>query len=136
MQHYLYIITKTKTNIQDCKFKRCPNKSKEPAQKKELFFQVERPFQVDAIFSDIAHTELEPLDVQKRILDFLQVALVRTVGQRCNVERKSTSVIVESITLWLDNTKSNTLNVKWSYAHEDLASFVLGTVNTVLYAKS
>lgn len=101
--------------------------------KKELFFQVERPFQLSAIISDIAHTELSEDEVQKRILDYLQAAISRTIGKGVHIQRSVASVIIQSVTLWLENSKPNILYIKWSYEHEDLASFVLGTVNTVLY---
>lgn len=103
------------------------------AKKRELFFQVEKPFQIASLLSDIAHTESTIEDTQRRILDLLQVALARTIGKTCSIERRSASIVIRSVSLWLDQVKSQTLCIKWSFEDEDLASFILGTVNTVLY---
>ncbi|KAI7896807.1 beta-lactamase-like protein [Mucor mucedo] len=103
------------------------------AKKRELFFQVEKPFQIASLLSDIAHTETTLEDTQRRILDLLQVALARTIGKTCSIERRAASIVIRSVSLWLDQVKSQILNIKWSFEDEDLASFILGTVNTVLY---
>lgn len=103
------------------------------AKKRELFFQVEKPFQITSLLSDIAHKESILEDTQRRILDLLQIALARTIGKTCSVERRSASIVIRSVSLWLDQVKSQILNIKWSFEDEDLASFILGTVNTVLY---
>ncbi|KAI8048447.1 beta-lactamase-like protein [Thamnidium elegans] len=101
--------------------------------KRELFFQVEKPFQVASLLSDIAHTESTADDVGRRVLDLLQVALARTIGKTCSIERKPQTILIRSVSLWLEQTKSQILCIKWSFEDEDLASFILGTVNTVLY---
>ncbi|KAI8644344.1 beta-lactamase-like protein [Parasitella parasitica] len=98
---------------------------------RELYFQVEKAFQVSSLLSDMAHTELITEDSQRRVLDLLQVALTRTIGQTCSIQRKAASIIIRSVSLWLQNLQ--TVCVKWSFEDEDLASFILGTVNTVLY---
>ncbi|CAO0798286.1 unnamed protein product [Mucor circinelloides] len=100
-------------------------------QRRELYFQVEKGFQISTLLSDMAHTETITQDLERRVLDLLQVALARTIGQTCSIERKTTSILVRSVSLWLQNTQ--TVCVKWSFEDEDLASFILGTVNTVLY---
>ncbi|KAK4518837.1 Glycoside hydrolase, 38 vacuolar alpha mannosidase [Mucor velutinosus] len=100
-------------------------------QRRELYFQVEKGFQISTLLSDMAHTESITEDLQRRVLDLLQVALARTVGQTCSIERQTASIIVRSVSLWLQNVQ--TVCVKWSFEDEDLASFILGTVNTVLY---
>ncbi|GAN11284.1 integrator complex subunit 11-like [Mucor ambiguus] len=100
-------------------------------QRRELYFQVEKGFQISTLLSDMAHTESITEDLQRRVLDLLQVALARTIGQTCSIERQTASIIVRSVSLWLQNVQ--TVCVKWSFEDEDLASFILGTVNTVLY---
>ncbi|KAL9541048.1 hypothetical protein MBANPS3_009340 [Mucor bainieri] len=100
-------------------------------QRRELYFQVEKGFQISTLLSDMAHTESITEDLQRRVLDLLQVALARTVGQTCSIQRQTASIIVRSVSLWLQNVQ--TVCVKWSFEDEDLASFILGTVNTVLY---
>lgn len=98
---------------------------------RELFFQVEKSFQISSLLSDIAHTESTDEDIQRRVLDLLQVALVKNVGQMCVVERKTEAIAIRSVSLWLLNSQS--ISIKWGFEDEDLASFILGTVNTVLY---
>ncbi|KAI9482931.1 MAG: beta-lactamase-like protein [Benjaminiella poitrasii] len=104
---------------------------KESKQKRQLFFQVEKAFQVANILSDLAHTEATPEDMERRILDLFQIALTRTIGKMCSIERKTTSIIARSVSLWLLNLQY--ICIKWSFEDEDLASFVLGAVNTVLH---
>lgn len=103
-------------------------------QRRELYFQVEKGFQISSLLSDMAHTESITEDLQRRVLDLLQVALARTIGQTCSIERQTASIIVRSVSLWLQNVQ--TVCVKWSFEDEDLASFILGTVNTVLYSQA
>ncbi|KAF1804635.1 beta-lactamase-like protein [Mucor lusitanicus] len=104
---------------------------KQQQQRRELYFQVEKGFQVATLLSDMAHTETITEDLERRVLDLLQVALARTIGQTCSIERQTARIIVRSVSLWLQNVQ--TVCVKWSFEDEDLASFILGTVNTVLY---
>lgn len=101
--------------------------------KRELFFQVEKPFQIAFLLSDVAHTESTTDEVTVRILDLLQIALARTIGKTCSIERNSSMIVIRTVSLWLDQLKPQTLCIKWSFEDEDLASFILGTVNTVLY---
>lgn len=105
--------------------------SKKEKQERQLYFQVEKAFQVSNLLSDMAHTESSNEDTQRRVLDLLQIELARTIGQTCSIERKASSILVQSVTLWLKNLQS--VCIKWSFEDEDLASFILGTVNTVLY---
>ncbi|CEP12784.1 hypothetical protein [Parasitella parasitica] len=100
-------------------------------QRRELYFQVEKAFQISSLLSDMAHTESIADDLHRRVLDLLQVALTRTIGHTCSVQRQAACILVRSVSLWLQNLQ--TVCVKWSFEDEDLASFILGTVNTVLY---
>lgn len=110
------------------------SQAQQPTKNRQLFFQVEKPFQITSLLSDIAHTETLPEDATRRVLDMLQVALARTtIGQTCSIERKPTSIVIRSVSLWLEREQTQALNIKWSFEDEDLASFILGTVNTVLY---
>lgn len=112
-------------------FAAAEKKLQQQQQRRELYFQVEKAFQISTLLSDMAHTESITEDLQRRVLDLLQVALARTIGQTCSIERKTASIIIRSVSLWLQNLQ--TVCVKWSFEDEDLASFILGTVNTVLY---
>ncbi|KAI8067641.1 beta-lactamase-like protein [Gilbertella persicaria] len=95
--------------------------------KKALFFQVEKAFDPTCLLPDVTQSSLE--DIQRRILDVLQVALARSVGKTCLIERTSSSIDIQSVCLWLLN--SDCVCIKWSFEDEDLASFILGTINTV-----
>ncbi|KAI7907939.1 beta-lactamase-like protein [Cokeromyces recurvatus] len=104
---------------------------KENKQKRQLFFQVEKSFQLTNLLSDIAHTESTPEDLERRVLDLLQITITRTIGHLCPIERKTTSIIARTVSLWLLNLQS--ICIKWSFEDEDLASFVLGAVNIILH---
>ncbi|PHZ13322.1 Metallo-hydrolase/oxidoreductase [Rhizopus microsporus ATCC 52813] len=109
----------------------------DPSQKKakrKMFFQVEKPFNVSMILSDIAHTESSFQDDQKRILDILQVNLTKSIGTSWPIERSTTSIGIQSVLI--DVEKPNVLCIKWSIEDEDLAGFILGAVNTLLYSSS
>jgi integrator complex subunit 11 len=107
------------------------NDIKTEKQERQLYFQVEKSFQLSSLLSDMAHTESSNEDTQRRVLDLLQVELARTIGKTCSIERRTESILIQSVTLWLNHSQS--VYIKWSFEDEDLASFILGTVNTVLY---
>ncbi|EIE78185.1 hypothetical protein RO3G_02889 [Rhizopus delemar RA 99-880] len=98
---------------------------------RQLYFQVEKPLHLSTILSDIAHTESSIEDKQKRVLDILQVNLTKRLGNTYPLERQMTAIKVQSV--WIDAQKPHVLNIKWNYEDEDLAGFILGTVNTTLY---
>ncbi|OBZ90867.1 Integrator complex subunit 11 [Choanephora cucurbitarum] len=102
-----------------------------PQDGKALYFHVEKQFHLSCLLSDVAHTDPTVEDLERRVLDLLQVAVIRSVGSSCLIERTLNQLNIRTITLWL--ISQNTLGIKWSYEDEDLASFILGTVNTVLY---
>ncbi|KAI8370968.1 beta-lactamase-like protein [Blakeslea trispora] len=105
--------------------------AKQQEDKKTLCFHVEKQFHVSSLLSDIAHTDSTAEDLERRVLDLLQFALIRSVGSSCQIQRDVHQLNVRTISLWL--VSANTLGIRWNHEDEDLASFVLGTVNTVLY---
>lgn len=100
---------------------------------RQLYFHVEKKFKATGVLSDIAHTQLSMQDMHKRILDLVQVSLVKTLGTAWRIDRVNNQITVRSVLLCLEHDNPEVLFIKWAYEDEDLASFILGAVNIALH---
>ncbi|RCI01897.1 Integrator complex subunit 11 [Rhizopus stolonifer] len=97
---------------------------------KQLLFQVDKQFSVSDFLSDLAHTESSREDKERRVLDILQVQLIKSLGESYAVERLVKKIKIQSVRIHIETDK---LQIQWTYEDQDLASLVLATVNTFLY---
>ncbi|CAO3692339.1 unnamed protein product [Rhizopus stolonifer] len=97
---------------------------------KQLLFRVDKQFSVSDFLSDLAHTESSKEDKERRVLDILQVQLIKSLGESYAVERLVENIKIQSVRIHIEADK---LQIQWTYEDQDLASLVLATINTFLY---
>ncbi|KAI8373209.1 beta-lactamase-like protein [Radiomyces spectabilis] len=102
--------------------------------RRQLFFQVEKKFNTRTLLPDLGgrSASAEPEVVHRRIMDLIHVSLIQALGNPDYIERYPTKLVLRNITLNFHEDAPETLQIRWEYQDEDLASCVLGAVNLAL----
>ncbi|KAI8085189.1 beta-lactamase-like protein [Halteromyces radiatus] len=109
-----------------------------------MVFQVEKEYDPDRFVTLVTSQEqyqAEELDqiIRRHVLDSIYIGISQMLGNTNSlvVEKTDGDIQIKSVLLSCNtnklSSKKNVLIIQWDYVDEDLASYILGAVNLVLY---
>ncbi|CAO3607212.1 unnamed protein product [Cunninghamella blakesleeana] len=116
-----------------------------------IIFEIEKEYNpktfITLMKSQDHHEEIEESALHRRVLDSLHVGITHIVGSTNSfiMERTEMYIKIKSIILEckkshhhpshsISEQKKHILKIQWNHMDEDLAGFILGAVNLILYA--